>query len=94
MAFLSRSISNVFDCTSAASATSGCASAEGGPHSCLGAHRARREISILFQEPWKRTSSIDQSGDPGFRVADIEIPTVVSLGRLPVRLKATRRRWQ
>lgn len=59
----------------------------GGPHFCLGAHLARREISILFEELLKRTSHIEQIGDPAYSVLGIGNPILVSLGKLPVRLK-------
>ena len=59
----------------------------GGPHFCLGAHLARREITILFEELLKRTSHIEQSGDPAYSVLGIGNPILVSLGKLPVRLK-------
>ncbi len=60
----------------------------GGPHFCLGAHLARREITILFEELLKRTSHIEQIGDPAYSVLGIGNPILVSLGKLPVRLKA------
>lgn len=60
----------------------------GGPHFCLGAHLARREITILFEELMKRTSHIELVGDPGYSVLGIGNPILVSLGKLPVRLKA------
>lgn len=59
----------------------------GGPHFCLGAHLARREITILFEELLKRTSHIEQVGDPAYSVLGIGNPILVSLGKLPVRLK-------
>ncbi|HIF97340.1 MAG TPA: cytochrome P450 [Myxococcales bacterium] len=60
----------------------------GGPHFCLGAHLARREITILFEELLKRTSHIEQVGESGYSVLGIGNPILVSLGKLPVRLKA------
>lgn len=60
----------------------------GGPHFCLGAHLARREITILFEELLARTSHIEPTGDPAYSVLGIGNPILVSLGRLPVRLKA------
>jgi cytochrome P450 len=60
----------------------------GGPHFCLGAHLARREISILFEELLRRTSQIEQLGDPTYSVVGIGNPILVSPGTLPVRLKA------
>lgn len=60
----------------------------GGPHFCLGAHLARREIMILFEELLSRTAGIDLVGDPSYSVLGIGNPILLSLGKLPVRLKA------
>jgi cytochrome P450 len=60
----------------------------GGPHFCLGAHLARREITILFEELLKRAAVIEPAGDPAHSVLGIGNPILQSLGRLPVRLKA------
>ncbi len=59
----------------------------GGPHFCLGAHLARREITILFEELLRRTSEIELIGEPTYSVLGIGNPILVSLGQLPVRLK-------
>lgn len=60
----------------------------GGPHFCLGAHLARREIMILFEELLGRTAGIELVGDPAYSVLGIGNPILLSLGKLPVRLKA------
>ena len=59
----------------------------GGPHFCLGAHLARREITILFEELLKRTSHIEQAGEESYSVLGIGNPIFVSLRSLPERLK-------
>lgn len=60
----------------------------GGPHFCLGAHLARREITIFFEELLKRTSRIELAGDLRYSVLGIGNPILVSIGKMPVRLKA------
>ncbi|GAA4389936.1 cytochrome P450 [Actinomadura sp. NPDC048032] len=35
-----------------------------GPHFCLGAHLARREITVMFRELLRRTPALRASGDP------------------------------
>ena len=60
----------------------------GGPHFCLGAHLARREIMILFEELLARTAGIEPVGDSTYSVLGIGNPILLSLGTLPVRLKA------
>jgi cholest-4-en-3-one 26-monooxygenase len=60
----------------------------GGPHFCLGAHLARREITILFEELLARTSRIELLDEPRYSVLGIGNPILVSIGQMPVRLKA------
>lgn len=60
----------------------------GGVHFCLGAHLARREITILFEELLRRTAEIELVGEPGYSVVGIGNPILFALGDLPVRLKA------
>lgn len=60
----------------------------GGPHFCLGAHLARREITIFFEELFKRTSHVELAGDVRYSVLGIGNPILVSIGKMPVRLKA------
>ncbi|MBV8981393.1 MAG: cytochrome P450, partial [Acidimicrobiia bacterium] len=35
-----------------------------GPHFCLGAHLARREITVMFRELFRRIPDIEVSGEP------------------------------
>jgi cytochrome P450 len=58
----------------------------GGPHFCLGAHLARREITILFEELLARVGSVELLGEPVHSVQGIANPIVVSLKDLPVSL--------
>jgi cytochrome P450 len=58
----------------------------GGPHFCLGAHLARREITILFEELLARVKSVELLGEPVHSVQGIASPIVVSLKDLPVAL--------
>jgi cytochrome P450 len=60
----------------------------GGPHFCLGAHLARREISTLFEELLRRVEDIKLLGDVAYSNLGIGSPIVVSPKALPVRLKA------
>jgi cytochrome P450 len=60
----------------------------GGPHFCLGAHLARREISTLFEELLRRVEQIELLGDVEYSNLGIGSPIVVSPRALPVRLKA------
>lgn len=60
----------------------------GGPHFCLGAHLARREITIFFEELLARTSHIELIEEPRYSVLGIGNPILVSIGNMPVRLKA------
>jgi len=58
----------------------------GGVHYCLGAHLARREIRVLFEELLSRVGDIELLGDPEYSVQGIENPITVGLKDLPVRL--------
>ncbi|MBM3674951.1 MAG: cytochrome P450 [Actinobacteria bacterium] len=58
----------------------------GGPHYCLGANLARREITILFEELFARVRHIEQTGPPVYSALTIENPILVALTSLPVEL--------
>ena len=59
-----------------------------GPHFCLGAHLARREVSVVFRQLLTRLPDIEVSGD----VVPLDaagIPLVGGLKRVPVRFTPT-----
>ncbi len=58
----------------------------GGPHYCLGANLARREIAILFEELLARTREIEVLGPPTYNALSLYNPILVTLKELPVRL--------
>jgi cholest-4-en-3-one 26-monooxygenase len=58
----------------------------GGPHFCLGANLARREIAILFEELLARTREIEVLSPPTFSALSIYNPILVAPRELPVRL--------
>ena len=58
----------------------------GGVHYCLGAHLARREIRILFEELLARAGEIELLSDPEYSVQGIENPITVGLKNLHVAL--------
>ena len=60
----------------------------GGPHFCMGAHLARREIMILFEELLARVAEFEILAAPRYSVQGIGNPVAVSLKDLPLRLKA------
>ncbi len=58
----------------------------GGPHFCLGAHLARREIRTMFEQLLARTTHIERTGEPRWLATGPDAAVAVSLDRLPVRL--------
>jgi cytochrome P450 len=54
-----------------------------GPHFCLGAHLARREVAVMFRELLTRLPDIHTTGDPVLLEA-LGIPLVGGIKRLPV----------
>jgi cytochrome P450 len=58
----------------------------GGPHFCLGAHLARREIRTMFEQLLGRTTSIERIGPPRWLATGPDSSVAVSLDHLPVRL--------
>ncbi len=59
-----------------------------GPHFCLGAHLARREISVAFRQILTRLPDLEVVGDP-VPLDARGIPLVAGLKRLPVRFTPT-----
>ena len=59
----------------------------GGPHFCLGAHLARREIAVLFQELLARACEIEILRPPTFSALGIFNPIMSAMTELPVRLR-------
>lgn len=60
-----------------------------GPHYCLGAHLARRELSVVFRQLFTRLPDIELAGDPVYLEA-MGIPLVGGIKHLPVRFTPTR----
>lgn len=58
----------------------------GGPHFCLGANLARREIAILFEELLTRAHDIEIMGPPRHMALGIYNPILTAIAELPVRL--------
>ncbi len=58
----------------------------GGPHFCLGANLARREIAILFEELLARTRNIEVLEPPVYSALSIHNPILVAPNTLTVRL--------
>jgi cytochrome P450 len=52
-----------------------------GPHFCLGAHLARREITVMFHEMFRRLPDLEVAGEPDQLVSNF----INGIKRLPVR---------
>ena len=61
-----------------------------GPHFCLGAHLARRELAVLFRQLFTRLPDIEVAGDP-VPLQALGIPLVGGIKHLPVRFTPTAR---
>jgi methyl-branched lipid omega-hydroxylase len=59
-----------------------------GPHFCLGAHLARRELSVIFRHLFTRLPDIEVAGDP-VPLQALGIPLVGGIKHLPVRFTPT-----
>ncbi|WP_254126888.1 cytochrome P450 [Aquihabitans sp. G128] len=60
-----------------------------GPHFCLGAHLARRELSVIFRQLLTRLPDIEVAGDP-VHLQAIGVPLVGGVKHLPVRFTPTK----
>ena len=61
-----------------------------GPHFCLGAHLARREVSVAFRQLFARLPDIEVTGD-AVPLQAAGIPLVGGIKRLPVKFTPTPR---
>jgi cytochrome P450 len=59
-----------------------------GPHFCLGAHLARRELSVIFRHLFRRLPDIEVAGDP-VPLQAMGIPLVGGIKHLPVTFTPT-----
>ena len=59
-----------------------------GPHFCLGAHLARRELAVVFRELFRRLPDLEVAG-PAVPLQSAGIPLVTGIKRLPVRFTPT-----
>jgi cytochrome P450 len=59
-----------------------------GPHFCLGAHLARREVAVAFRQLLTRFPDIETTGDP-VPLAALGIPLVGGIKHLPVTFTPT-----
>ena len=59
-----------------------------GPHFCLGAHLARRELSVVMREVLRRLPDLESAGPP-VPLDSMGTPLVAGIKRLPVRFTPT-----
>jgi cytochrome P450 len=64
-----------------------------GPHFCLGAHLARREVAVAFRQLFTRLPDIEVVGD-AVPLEAMGIPLVGGIKHLPVRFSPSARRQQ
>ena len=60
-----------------------------GPHFCLGAHLARRELGIVFRQLFERVPDIHPVGEPEYLVATFGPPLVSGVKHLKVGFTPT-----
>jgi cytochrome P450 len=61
-----------------------------GPHFCLGANLARRELAVVFRQLFERLPDIEVAGD-AVPLASLGLPLVGGIKRLPVTFTPTAR---
>ena len=61
-----------------------------GPHFCLGAHLARRELGLIFKELYTRLPDIEPTGEP-VPLDAMGVPLVGGIKRFPVKFTPTKR---
>jgi methyl-branched lipid omega-hydroxylase len=59
-----------------------------GPHFCLGAHLARRELSVVFRQLLTRLPDLELAGEP-VPLEAVGVPLVAGIKHLPVRFTPT-----
>jgi cytochrome P450 len=64
-----------------------------GPHFCLGAHLARREVAVAFRQLFTRLPDVEVAGD-AVPLDAMGIPLVGGIKHLPVRITPTAPRQQ
>lgn len=60
-----------------------------GPHFCLGAHLARREVSVMFQRLFERLPDLEPTSQPVY-LDSMGVPLVGGIKHLPVRFTPTK----
>lgn len=61
-----------------------------GPHFCLGAHLARRELAVVFRELFRRLPDLEVTADP-VPLESAGLPLVTGIKRMPVQFTPTAR---
>jgi cytochrome P450 len=59
-----------------------------GPHFCLGAHLARRELAVVFRQVFERLPDLEVTGEPT-HLEVLGLPLVGGVKRLPARFTPT-----
>jgi cytochrome P450 len=67
----------------------------GGPHYCLGANLAKREVRVMLTELLSRLDHLELDDGPGvegerWSVPGLAVPVAIGLDRLPIRYQLQR----